>query len=233
MAGITRAAAQLSAEEVRRRWKRDRRPQRRQGWLIMDQALVAPRAAWPMARHGGGSTAPVPHLLSSLHPARGRGRGAPRQGRAALGVAPPGASAGRLAPWFEPANVGTSATAAQIQLAGEARVGREVAQTRRSRWLDRHGWRKVGARPPHPKADPQEPATGNHPSQGSSRPRGLPVLPRTSDRSEQWRKRRGALDASGGPGGPGHPGAAGLVPLGRSCARGPPWRPRWLPPQGP
>jgi transposase len=183
MAGVTRATAHLSAEEVLRRWKLDPRPHRRQRWLIIYQALVDPREAGQIAKHCGVSTATV-HQLISAYNRRGieavetPGKGGRRYGYRSLEQ-----EQAFLAPFFEQAKVGTLATVAQIQLAFEARVGQEVADTTIYRLLDRHGWRKLVPRPAHPKADPEEQATFKKTSQGSSRQRLLPVPPRTSDRS--------------------------------------------------
>jgi hypothetical protein len=65
MAGVTRAAAHLSAEEVARRWKQDPRPHRRQRWLIIYQALVDPRTAEQIAKHCGVAPATVHQLISA------------------------------------------------------------------------------------------------------------------------------------------------------------------------
>ena len=67
MAGVTRAAAHLSAEEVLRRWKQDPRTHRRQRWLIMYQALVDPRTAEQIAKHCGVSTETVHQLISAYN----------------------------------------------------------------------------------------------------------------------------------------------------------------------
>lgn len=159
MAGVTRATAHVSAEEVLRRWKQDPRPHRRQRWLIIYQALVDPRAAAQIAKHCGVSTATVHQLISAYN----------RHGVAA--VETPGKGGRRnqyltleqeqefLAPFFEQAKVGTIATAAQIKQALETQVGQEVAETTIYRLLDRHGWRKLVPRPAHPKADQGEQAT--------------------------------------------------------------------------
>jgi transposase len=159
MAGITRAAAHLSAEEVLRRWKQDPRPHRRHRWLIMYRALVDPREAAQIAKHCGVSTATVHQLISAYN----------RRGVAA--VETPGKGGRRnqyltreqeqafLAPFFEQAKVGAMATAAQIKQAFETRVGQEVAETTIYRLPDRHGWRKLVPRPAHSKAGPEEQAT--------------------------------------------------------------------------
>jgi hypothetical protein len=67
MAGVTRAATHLSAEEVLRRWKQDPRTHRRQRWLIIYQALVDPREAAQIAKHCGVSTATVHQLISAYN----------------------------------------------------------------------------------------------------------------------------------------------------------------------
>ena len=64
MAGVTRAAAHLSVEEVASRWKHDPRPHCRQRWLIIYQALVDPREAAQIAKHCGVSTETVHQLIS-------------------------------------------------------------------------------------------------------------------------------------------------------------------------
>jgi transposase len=181
MAGVTRAAAHLSVEEVRRRWQYDPHPHRRQRWLIIYQALVDPRTAEQIAKHCGVSTATV-HQLISVYNRRGveavetPGKGGRRHEYLSLKQ-----EQEFLAPFFEQAKVGAIATAAQIKLAFEARVGQEVAETTIYRLLDRHGWRKLVPRPAHPKADPEEQAAFKKTLKGSSRRQSLPVLPRTSD----------------------------------------------------
>jgi transposase len=44
-------------------------------------------------------------------------------------------------------------TVAEIQLAYQEQVGKQVAPSTIYRLLDRHGWRNVVPRPRHPKAD--------------------------------------------------------------------------------
>jgi len=181
MAGVTRAAAHLSVEEVLRRWKHDLRPHRRQRWLIIYQALVDPREAAQIAKHCGVSPATVHQVISAYN----------RRGVAA--VETPGKGGRRhqyltleqeqqfLAPFFAQAQAGTIATAAQIKQAFEAQVGQEVAETTIYRLLDRHDWRKLVPRPVHPKADQEEQATFKKTSRSRSRPPSPPVPKRTSD----------------------------------------------------
>jgi transposase len=115
MAGVTRATAHLSAEEVLRRWKQDPRTHRRQRWLIIYQALVDPRTAEQIAKHCGVSTETVHQLISAYN----------RRGVEA--VETPGKGGRRhqyltleqeqqfLAPFFAQAQAGSIATAAETQ----------------------------------------------------------------------------------------------------------------------
>ncbi len=58
-----------------------------------------------------------------------------------------------LAPFLGQATAGNVLKVAEIQMAYEARVGKEVPNSTIYRMLKRHGWRKVTPRPRHPKAD--------------------------------------------------------------------------------
>jgi transposase len=180
MAGVTRAAAHLSVEEVARRWKHDPRPHRRQRWLIISQALVDPREASQIAQHCGVAPATVDQLISADH----------RRGVAA--VETPGKGGRRpqyltleheqdfLARFFDQARAGTMATAAPVKQAFEARVGHEGDERTIRRRRDRHGWRQLVPRPVHPKADPAEPAAFQTPARDWSKRQWPPVLQRTS-----------------------------------------------------
>ena len=152
---ITRAAAHLPLEEVKRRMTTEPRPLYRQRWLIIYNALVEPGKAEDIARHCGVSKATVHAVISSYN----------RQGVAA--VETPGKGGRRsgylslaeertfLAPFFGRAQKGELATTEEIWRAFEARVGHEVDDSTIYRLLNRHGWRKLMPRPRHPKADPQ------------------------------------------------------------------------------
>ena len=152
---ITRAAAHLPLEEVKRRMTTEPRPLYRQRWLIIYNALVERGLAEDIARHCGVSKATVHAVISSYN----------RQGVAA--VETPGKGGRRsgylslaeerafLAPFFGRAQKGELATTEEIWRAFEARVGHEVDDSTIYRLLNRHGWRKLMPRPRHPKADPQ------------------------------------------------------------------------------
>jgi transposase len=156
MARITRAAAHLSAEEVKQRMKTAPSALYRQRWLIIYTAQVSPRKAEEIAKQCGVSKATVHALISTYN----------RLGVAAVETVGKG---GRhhelltreqerelLTPFFARAVEGEMATAGEIQIAYEQRVGHQVHQSTVYRLLDRHGWRKLLPRPRHPQADPEE-----------------------------------------------------------------------------
>ena len=156
MARVTRAAAHLSAEEVKQRMKTAPSALYRQRWLIIYNALVAPWKAEEIAKHCGVSKATVHALISTYN----------RLGVEAVETVGKG---GRhhelltreqerelLAPFFARAVEGEIAPAQEFQDAYEQRVGHPVHLSTVSRLLDRHGWRKLLPRPQHPEADPAE-----------------------------------------------------------------------------
>jgi transposase len=155
MARITRAAAHLTREEVKKRMTSDPRPLYRQRWLIIYNALVEPRKAEDIARHCGVSKATVHAVIASYN----------RQGVAAVETAGKGGRRSGylsleeeqefLAPFFERAEKGELATTEEIWRAFEARVGQQVDDSTIYRLLNRHDWRKLMPRPRHPKADLQ------------------------------------------------------------------------------
>jgi transposase len=155
MARITRAAAHLTLEEVKKRMTTDPRPLYRQRWLIIYNALVAPRKAEEIARHCGVSKATVHAVISSYNrlgvaAVETAGKGGRRSGYLSLQE-----ERAFLAPFFERAERGELATTEEIWRAFEARVGHEVDDSTIYRLLARHGWRKLLPRPRHPQANRQ------------------------------------------------------------------------------
>jgi DNA-binding transcriptional regulator GbsR (MarR family) len=67
MARVTRAVAHLPIEEVKHRLKADPRPWCRQRWLIIYNALIAPRKAEEIAKHCGVSKAMVHQVVSTYN----------------------------------------------------------------------------------------------------------------------------------------------------------------------
>jgi len=125
----------------------------RQRWLIIYQALMAPRKAEEIATHTGVSISTVRRVISTYN----------RFG--VVAVETPGTGGRRhedlrlaqerafLAPFFARAAAGEIATAAEIQRAFEVQVQHPVHQSTIFRLLNRHAWRKLVPRPVHPKAD--------------------------------------------------------------------------------
>ena len=156
---VTRAAAHLPAEEVKRRMTHDPRFWCRQRWLIIYQALIAPRKAEEIATHTGASLTTVRRVISTYN----------RFGVAA--VETPGTGGRRheyltleqerafLQPFFDRAAKGEIATVADIQRAFEAAIQHPVHQSSIYRLLHRHAWRKLAPRSFHPKANPEDQAT--------------------------------------------------------------------------
>ena len=149
---ITRAALHVSADEVKDRMQREKRPVVLKRWWIIYHALVAPCKAEEIALHTGVSATTVHRVISTYN----------RQGPAALDT--PGKGGRRhqyltltqerefLAPFFEQAERGEIATVAHIKSAYETTVGHEVEESTIYRLLKRHGWRKLAPRPRHPQA---------------------------------------------------------------------------------
>jgi len=156
MARVTRAASHLSAEEVKQRLKHDSRPWCRQRWLIIYNALVEPRKAEEIAKHCGVSKGMVHQVISTynrlgVETVETAGRGGRRHEYLSMEE-----EKQFLAPFFARARSGEIATATEVKLAFEARVGHEVEESTIYRLLDRHGWRKLMPRPKHPKGSKEE-----------------------------------------------------------------------------
>ena len=183
MARITRAAALLSAEEVKTRLQVDPRPLYRQRWLIIYNALVDPREASAIAKHTGTTVAMVHRVVARYN----------RLGVSAIET--PGKGGRRresmsweeeqafFTPFFSRAERGEIATAGEIKRAFEAQVGHQVHKSTISRLLKRHGWRKPMPRPVHPKASPAAQAEFKKTSQLPLRLQSQRVQQRTSDLS--------------------------------------------------
>ena len=182
MARITRAAAHLSEQEVKQRMKTAPSALYRQRWLIIYTAQVAPRTAAEIAKECGVSKATVHALISTYN----------RLGVQAVETVGKG---GRhhelltreqerelLTPFFQRAVAGEIATAHEVQLAYEQRVGHPVHLSTVYRLLDRHGWRKLLPRPKHPEADPAEQERFKKPLRARWRRLWQLGQPKTSDR---------------------------------------------------
>jgi transposase len=149
---VTQAVEHLSVEEVKDRMQNDARSFYRQRWLIIYNALVDPRPAEEIAKHCGVSKYTVQKLISRYN----------RFGIAAVETKGKGGRKREyltfeqerqfLEPFFQQAQTGEIATAAEIHRAFEEHIAHEVDESTIYRVLQRHGWRKVVPRPRHPKA---------------------------------------------------------------------------------
>lgn len=155
MARITRAAAHLTREEVKKRMNTDPHPLYRQRWLIVYNALVEPGKAEDIARHCGVSKATVHAVISSYNRLGVAAVETPGKGGRRSGYLSVEEEQEFLAPFFGRAEKGELATTAEIWGAFEARVGQQVDDSTVYRLLNRHGWRKLMPRPRHPQADAQ------------------------------------------------------------------------------
>ena len=158
---VTRAAAHLPAKEVKRRMTHDPRFWCRQRWLIIYQALIAPRKAEEIATHTGASLTTVRRVISTYN----------RFGVAA--VETPGTRGGRRHEYLtleqerafllSPFSTGrqrarsprSPTSSAPLKLATQ----HPVHQSSIYRLLHRHAWRKLAPRSFHPKANPEDQAT--------------------------------------------------------------------------
>jgi transposase len=152
MARVTHAAEHLSIEEVKHRQKTDPRPWCRQRWLIIYNALIEPRKAEEIARHCGVSKGTVHQVISTYNRFGVQGVETPGKGGRRHEYLSLEEEKQLLAPFFVRAQAGEIATAAEVQLAFEARIGHEVDESTIYRLLNRHGWRKLMPRPKHPQA---------------------------------------------------------------------------------
>jgi len=151
---ITRAATHLPPQTILERLQAEQRPWRRQRWEIIYQALIAPRHAEDIAKHGGVSRATVHHLISAYNQ-RGVeavetvGKGGRRNQYLTLEQ-----EHAFLQPFLARAARGELATATEIQQAFEAETKQSVAQSTIYRLLARHGLRQRGA-PARPARTPE------------------------------------------------------------------------------
>ncbi len=155
MSSLTRAANHLTVEQVKEKLKEAKEVVQYKRWLIVYNALIAPREASEIAEVLAVSTDLVHHIIPLYNREGPQAMETSRAGgryRATLSVSEEQAF---LAPFFERAQTGELATIQEIHQAFELHVGKSVHETTIYRLLDRHGWRKLMPRPRHPKSDPQ------------------------------------------------------------------------------
>ena len=158
---ITRAATHLSEEAIRERMQREQRPWCRRRWEIIYQALTAPRKAEDIARMVGVSLTTVRRVIATYKQAgvtaiETPGKGGRRHQHLTLEQ-----ERAFLQPFLARAARGEMATAAEIKRAFEEETKQPVACSTIYRLLDRHGWKRLGARCSPAQAPADKFAQGN------------------------------------------------------------------------
>jgi len=153
MGKITKSIPHLSKEEIQERIKATVGFWRVQKWLVVWNALVAPRPAKEIALHTGLAEQSVHNLISRYNrlgpeAVEGPGKGGRRRSYLSWDE-----EVSFLESFRQAALSGQIATAAEIKEALEKRLSHKVHKTMVSRLLKRQGWRRLVPRPFHVDAD--------------------------------------------------------------------------------
>jgi transposase len=151
----TKALSHLTLEQIKQKIKTTKGFWKVQQWLIVYNALADPRKSESIAKHVSVSKATVNKTISEYN----------RFGPSIIECKSKG---GRrrsyltyeeekefLYPYIALANEGKIATAKEIHIAFNEKVGKQVAPSTIYRLLERHQWREIVPRTAHPKADKQ------------------------------------------------------------------------------
>lgn len=154
MSCVTQAFPHLNLETLKQKLKDSKKHWERQRWLVIYNAMVDPRPASNIAKHIGVSKGFVRKVIQQYN----------RQGEVAMATPGKGGRRNCYLSWDEEKQLiesfrakavkGHIATALEIKLAYEEKVGCQVHQTTIYRLLERHQWHKIVPRPSHPKKDP-------------------------------------------------------------------------------
>jgi transposase len=155
MSRLTRAANHLTVEQVKEQLKEAKDVVQYKRWLIVYNALIAPRRASEIAELLAVSIDSVHQIIVRYNREGPQALETQRAGGRSHSTLSLSEEQAFLAPFFERAQTGELATIQEIHQAFEAHVGKSVHETTIYRLLDRHGWRKLMPRPRHPKSDPQ------------------------------------------------------------------------------
>jgi transposase len=155
MGRITSAAPHLSEEEIARRLRETVGTREHRRWLIIWNALVAPRAAKEIAKHTGVAENTVHDLVSRYRRFGAQAIEAPRLSKRRRCYLGKEQEVIFLSPFLEKAKSGEIATAADIRCALERLLGHGVHHSTVYRLLERNGWRKVVPRPVHVESQQQ------------------------------------------------------------------------------
>jgi transposase len=149
MGRVTKAVEHLSPREILEKIKETKGFWRIQNWLIIYNALIAPRPASEIADHMGVSVHSVHKLISDYNRygpkvIELKGRGGRWNSHMSFEE-----EKAFLAPFIEEAMEGKIAIAAEIKQTFERKFGKTVDKSIIYRLLKRHGWRKIVPRPVH------------------------------------------------------------------------------------
>jgi transposase len=155
MSRVSRVEPHLSELELKDKIANAPTARCQQKWMIVYNAMIAPRRAAEIAQHTATSVRTVHQVVSTYN----------RLGAAAIET--PGKGGRRheylcwdeevafLEPFIETASKGELTTIQRIHQAFEQKVKKAVHPSTIYRLLERHGWRKLLPCPHHPEGDKQ------------------------------------------------------------------------------
>jgi len=156
MAKITKVKPHLSEDEIRRKIKETVGFWRVQKWLVIWNATVDPRSAKKISLHTGIAIQSVHNLISQYNRFGPKAIETPGKGGRMNSYLSLDEEAKFLNTFKEKAINGQIATANEIKISLEKKLGHSVHKTTIYRMMKRHGWRKVSPRPYHIKAKKEE-----------------------------------------------------------------------------
>ncbi len=143
MGQVTQAFPHLELEAVKQKLKQANKYWQRQKWLVIYNAMIDPRPAVDIAKHVGVSRGFVRQVIQQYN----------RQGEASVSTPGSGGRRNCYLSWSQEqqliesfktkARKGHIATATEIKLAYEQKIGHQVHKTTIYRLLERHQWHKT------------------------------------------------------------------------------------------
>jgi transposase len=152
MAKITKVLPHLTAEQIREKMKDTVGFWRVQKWLVILNALIAPRPAKEIALHVGLAEQTVHNLISQYNRLGPEIIESPGKGGRRHCYLTAEEEKAFFEPFIEKALTGKIATAKEMKDSLEQRIGHTVHKTTVYRLLKRNSWRKIVPRPVHVQA---------------------------------------------------------------------------------
>ena len=156
MAKITKVKPHLSEDEIREKIKDTVGFWRVQKWLVILNAYVDPRPAKEIGLHTGLATQSVHNLVSLYNRFGSKAIETPGKGGRKHSYLSFEEEADFLKSFEDKALTGQIATANEIKLTLEEKLGHSIHKTTVYRMLKRHGWRKIAPRPYHIQSKKEE-----------------------------------------------------------------------------